>query len=299
MNKIKPDLVKRKMHKKKANKVGRNDPCPCGSGSKYKNCCLDNSLVFSEFPYSCRGQKRYIDSMTRRTLRQQAGFGCASCGCPVIEYHHIIPFSEVKSNIPEQMIALCPTCHKRADIGGPWSPEFIYELKQHPYNKNTTKDRFAIYSPEFLIKCGIMEFEGHGEVIKLQKQPVFKIDRGSDGIIHISSLFFDEYDRLISFIDDNEWGIYINKVWDIEYISARRLIVRSAPRNIVLELEITDKELNIKRCLFKYRGSYLKSEVLESGKTIFKAISSDGNTILGDRKTKKLIFSPGASITVN
>ena len=25
--------------KKKSQKVGRNDPCPCGSGKKYKNCC--------------------------------------------------------------------------------------------------------------------------------------------------------------------------------------------------------------------------------------------------------------------
>ncbi len=25
----------------KADKVGRNDPCPCGSGKKYKHCCLD------------------------------------------------------------------------------------------------------------------------------------------------------------------------------------------------------------------------------------------------------------------
>ena len=23
-------------------KVGRNDPCPCGSGLKYKNCCGKN-----------------------------------------------------------------------------------------------------------------------------------------------------------------------------------------------------------------------------------------------------------------
>jgi preprotein translocase subunit SecA len=23
-------------------KVGRNDPCPCGSGKKYKNCCMRN-----------------------------------------------------------------------------------------------------------------------------------------------------------------------------------------------------------------------------------------------------------------
>ncbi len=24
---------------KKTDKIGRNDPCPCGSGRKYKQCC--------------------------------------------------------------------------------------------------------------------------------------------------------------------------------------------------------------------------------------------------------------------
>jgi len=24
-------------------KVGRNDPCPCGSGKKYKQCCLNKA----------------------------------------------------------------------------------------------------------------------------------------------------------------------------------------------------------------------------------------------------------------
>jgi preprotein translocase subunit SecA len=24
---------------RKSEKVGRNDPCPCGSGKKYKHCC--------------------------------------------------------------------------------------------------------------------------------------------------------------------------------------------------------------------------------------------------------------------
>ena len=23
------------------NTIGRNDPCPCGSGRKYKKCCLE------------------------------------------------------------------------------------------------------------------------------------------------------------------------------------------------------------------------------------------------------------------
>jgi hypothetical protein len=25
-------------------KIGRNDPCPCGSGKKYKKCCMQNSM---------------------------------------------------------------------------------------------------------------------------------------------------------------------------------------------------------------------------------------------------------------
>lgn len=27
---------------KKDAKIGRNEPCPCGSGKKYKNCCLES-----------------------------------------------------------------------------------------------------------------------------------------------------------------------------------------------------------------------------------------------------------------
>jgi preprotein translocase subunit SecA len=30
---------KRTPIKKSTTKVGRNDPCPCGSGKKYKHCC--------------------------------------------------------------------------------------------------------------------------------------------------------------------------------------------------------------------------------------------------------------------
>ena len=28
---------------KSMKKIGRNDPCPCGSGKKYKHCCLDRA----------------------------------------------------------------------------------------------------------------------------------------------------------------------------------------------------------------------------------------------------------------
>ena len=35
-------LVVQRQAAEKRVKVGRNDPCPCGSGSKYKKCCLPN-----------------------------------------------------------------------------------------------------------------------------------------------------------------------------------------------------------------------------------------------------------------
>ena len=33
------DVVRQKTVDAEGNKVGRNDPCPCGSGKKYKKCC--------------------------------------------------------------------------------------------------------------------------------------------------------------------------------------------------------------------------------------------------------------------
>jgi len=30
--------------KQSTKKIGRNDPCPCGSGKKYKKCCLNNDI---------------------------------------------------------------------------------------------------------------------------------------------------------------------------------------------------------------------------------------------------------------
>lgn len=47
LGKSKPSQMRFREHKEpiksvKSNKVGRNEPCPCGSGRKYKHCCLNN-----------------------------------------------------------------------------------------------------------------------------------------------------------------------------------------------------------------------------------------------------------------
>jgi hypothetical protein len=45
-------------------KIGRNDPCPCGSGKKYKNCCIgkyDNVFPFPGGEYVDDAFKKYQD----------------------------------------------------------------------------------------------------------------------------------------------------------------------------------------------------------------------------------------------
>ena len=37
------EVKKKPVTNKDGSKVGRNDPCPCGSGKKYKNCCGKNA----------------------------------------------------------------------------------------------------------------------------------------------------------------------------------------------------------------------------------------------------------------
>jgi len=41
-------LARLKQNQPKAAKIGRNEPCPCGSGKKYKKCCIDKPSVPSK-----------------------------------------------------------------------------------------------------------------------------------------------------------------------------------------------------------------------------------------------------------
>ncbi|PYT73444.1 MAG: hypothetical protein DMG41_28675 [Acidobacteria bacterium] len=47
-------------------KIGRNDPCPCGSGKKYKRCCLEQQCATHSF---WARQRDASDQLTRDMLR--------------------------------------------------------------------------------------------------------------------------------------------------------------------------------------------------------------------------------------
>jgi hypothetical protein len=41
-------------------KVGRNEPCPCGSGKKYKRCCLEKNQASEREALATARQARAV-----------------------------------------------------------------------------------------------------------------------------------------------------------------------------------------------------------------------------------------------
>src|SRR3989337_2144903 len=67
------------------NKPGRNDPCPCGSGKKYKKCCQDRPGSHSPTPAECNqlialysgGHYPELENRARLLVNRYPDFGFA------------------------------------------------------------------------------------------------------------------------------------------------------------------------------------------------------------------------------
>ena len=67
-------------------KIGRNAPCPCGSGKKYKKCCLDKNLTPPEALNYRRLSKALNETMPKLIDHGFAVFGQAVFGLAMAEF---------------------------------------------------------------------------------------------------------------------------------------------------------------------------------------------------------------------
>lgn len=54
-------------------KIGRNDPCPCGSGKKYKQCCLKKSWSLAEGEESPQEQEKWLEGYPKMDDERREG----------------------------------------------------------------------------------------------------------------------------------------------------------------------------------------------------------------------------------
>ncbi|MEZ5314723.1 MAG: SEC-C metal-binding domain-containing protein [Chlamydiales bacterium] len=72
-------------------KIGRNDPCACGSGKKYKNCCMNKEQVVAK--YTPSGKRKFKAKVIKIN---QGNLGLFDRLTPIQE-------TPIKNNVLERM----------------------------------------------------------------------------------------------------------------------------------------------------------------------------------------------------
>lgn len=193
-----------------------------------------------------------IPAAMKRALRQEAYFGCVICGNPIIEYHHIIPYCEVKTHEKDNLVVLCPTHHHRANMGEIYK-EMVIQKKNDPFNKikNDTKYDFLLREfKDLIVKAGGNLFREQKKILGCDGQPLITVDEDNCGNALLNVYFFDENNKKIAQITNNEWCVYdIEDLWDVKY-SPGHLIIQKRERKILLELKVKENIVELRADMY-------------------------------------------------
>lgn len=178
-------------------------------------------------------------SAIRRLLRQEAGFGCARCGHPWLEYHHIIPWHEEQHFRPKDMVALCRNCHPVvADL----SRDRQYKIKRNPHNISVgqTRGSLVFESQDMTFRIGGTRYVNPSTIVRFFDRKVFSIKREESRVLISLELFDPEFWPVFR-ISDNDIELVVGAFWDFEF-RHNKVVLRSAPRNIDLEIDLRGEE---------------------------------------------------------
>ena len=179
-------------------------------------------------------QRPSTPAAVERELRQEAGFGCAKCGHPYIEYHHIVPYAEDQHFRPEDMVALCGNCHPALSKLG---RDRQYEIKRDPYNVRANLFRGALeYDKRDLIfKVGGNWYENTPVILQFRDLPIISclLDEGQ---AKVSLNLLDKNGKIILAVKENNVVFRVDDLWDFEY-AHNLAVARYGPRDIALRMD--------------------------------------------------------------
>jgi hypothetical protein len=188
---------------------------------------------------------RNIPLPIQKQLRQEANFGCVLCGCPLMEYAHIIPYRNIQAYLPENIIALCPNHYTDFDRGE-FSESYLRDAKKNPHNKIQEKDAFFIDSQDMAVNVGKSKFINTSRILAVNDFDIISINRENERYILLDINFFDKLNNLIAVVYENSWRAEkrASAVWEIGY-KPYHLMIRNTPSDLFFEAKIENEELFI------------------------------------------------------
>lgn len=176
-----------------------------------------------------------IPEEIKRLLRQEARFGCCKCGYPILEYHHIIEYSNAPVHEPKDMMVLCSRCHDRATAHVYLEQDQRVD-KDNPFNlrQGLAQGLLEILPGQNEVFLGGNYFDNNGPLVTVDGEMIVGVTVESN-VLLLSLNLYDQDDKLIGVLDKNEWVVNPSDTWDVE-TSYQFLRLRQGQRKIQLSV---------------------------------------------------------------
>ena len=208
-------------------------------------------------------RKTTIPLQIQKQLQKETLYGCAICGCPIVEYAQIVPYSDAQTFIPENMVSLCPFHHLQYRHGDNLSESSLRDAKNNPYNKTHENESFIIRSQDMSVGVGKCKFVNTSRVLVIDDFDIVSIKRENGKYLLLDINFFDKLNNLIAIVSDNTWTAEKSSDWDISYKSGS-LTIQNQTRKILFEAKIEidsdnkENHITIKTDGMYYNGAHIK-----------------------------------------
>jgi hypothetical protein len=221
-------------------------------------------------------RKATVPLQIQKQLQKETLYGCAICGCPIVEYAQIIPYSDTQTFIPENMVSLCPFHYLQYRNGDNFSEASLRDAKNNPYNKAHENHSFIIQSQDMSVSVGKCKFVNTSRVLVIDDFDIISIKRENGKHLLLDINFFDKLNNLIGIVADNSWAAEKSNDWGISYKSGT-LTIQNRTRKILfeakIELDPDNKEsyITIKTDGMYYNGAPIKiteKEILIDNKEV-------------------------------
>lgn len=190
-------------------------------------------------------------------LRQGAGFGCCKCGFPIFDYHHIVKFASEAHFREEDMMILCPNCHRQVTSGA------MSEAEQRTYKKQpfNIKRGFAdgllkIEQAALVVNLGSVQFVRDGFLFRVDQEELLSIKLNEGRQLEISLKLYSKKDDLLALIENNQWKTGQNLPWDLQ-AGWRWLRLRNRKYEIAIEIDARRMPVGIRGDLWR-RGQHFE-----------------------------------------
>ncbi|MFZ7090819.1 HNH endonuclease [Primorskyibacter sp. 2E233] len=223
---------------------------------------------------------RNIPQPIQRQVRQNCGFGCVFCGDMIVQYEHIVPFSEVKAHEVANLVLLCASHHQEVTAGriskgqvkSAQITPFCKRGRNHPSYRFILKHSHQIRFGDN--SCVVTENDRYPlSIVELGENCWFGVAM-AEGLPVFSGTFPNKLGAPALVLRENVLEILDTNIWDAT-LKGPNLKISMGPRKIYSHWELKGGDFSIlKQVMVGSSGavkvSHKGSEILLSNGNISK-----------------------------